>query len=80
MNEFSVQKKLVFGGGRLNFMGVEDADFQEKNKFGIRTDGRNLINEWVDNMYNKGLKHRFLWNKKDLENLKPGEYDHILGN
>ncbi len=66
------------GGGRKNFMTTDDQDFLA-NKKGSRIDKRNLINDWNSNMENKKLKHKFLWNYTDFMQLKPNQYDHVLG-
>ena len=66
------------GGGRKNFMTTNDQDFLA-NKKGSRIDKRNLINEWNSNMENNKLKHKFLWNYTDFMQLKPNQYDHVLG-
>ena len=67
------------GGGRKNFITNNDQDFSEKNKKGLRIDNRNLINEWNQNMEDKNLKHKFIWNYTDFSQLKPNQYDHVLG-
>ena len=30
-------------------------------------------------MDNRSLKHKFVWNLTDFKNLKPNQYDHVLG-
>ena len=69
---------MAFGGGRRKFLSNETMDFYEK-KTGQRIDGRNLIDEWIKKMESNNLKHKFLWNLTDFQNLKPLQYDHILG-
>lgn len=48
-------------------------------KPGDRIDGRNLIDEWIEKMKSKNLRHKYLWNITDFKSLKPNQYDHILG-
>lgn len=69
---------LVFAGGRKKFMPNTEKDYV-LNKTGDRIDGRNLIQEWKDKMSAKKLKHKFLWNYSDFQNLKSNEYKHVLG-
>ena len=73
------KKKLVFGGGRRKFLRNTDSDHKDPLKKGDRIDNRNLIDEWTDKMRRQNLQHKFLWNKTDFLNLRPYEYDHILG-
>jgi alkaline phosphatase len=73
--------KLIFAGGRKKFMRKTDPDYANSTKFGDRIDNRNLIDDWHRNMQSKQLKHKFLWNISDFEQLKKSDqhYDHILG-
>jgi alkaline phosphatase len=66
------------GGGRKNFITTNDKDFLADKK-GLRIDNRNLINEWNMKMEKTNLKHKFLWNYTDFTQLKPSQYDHVLG-
>ncbi len=68
----------MFGGGRRKFLKITDKDYF-LNKYGDRKDNRNLIDEWNNIMNSKKLKHKFLWNYTDFQNLRPNQYDHILG-
>lgn len=49
------------------------------NKSGDRVDNRNLIDEWQEKMQLMNKTHKFVWNINDFKNLKPSEYDHVLG-
>ncbi len=59
-------------------MTINDTDYQE-NKKGDRIDGHNLINDWIEKMSNKDKTHKFIWNSTELYDLKPNQYEHILG-
>ena len=71
---------VVFAGGRIKFLPNSESDPSNSSLRGDRIDGRNLINEWEEKMQKKNLKHKFIGNLSDFQNLKPGEdFDHILG-
>ncbi len=72
------QFKVLLGGGRGKFMPTSEKDPIE-NKHGQRIDDRNLIDEWAALMRQKNLKHKYLWNASELLELKPNQYDRILG-
>ena len=76
---YFLKKKLIMGGGRKNFITINDKDYLADKK-GLRIDNRNLINEWTLNMEKRKLKHKFLWNYTEFVQLKPNNYDHVLGN
>ena len=52
--------KVIFGGGRYNFIDVSTQD--EQGNPGKRTDGKNLINEWINNR-KPNEKRSYVWNK-----------------
>lgn len=60
-------------------MRKEDRDYHEWNKTGERVDNRNLINDWHEKMELMNKTHKFVWNISDFKNLKPNQYDHVLG-
>ena len=66
------------GGGRRNFIRNTDQDYLNGKK-GARIDNRNLIDEWNRKMEAQKAKHKFLWNLTEFEQLKPNQYDHVLG-
>ncbi len=70
---------MIFGGGRRKFMKKTENDYFKRNMTGDRTDGRNLIEEWSKNMKKSGKEYKFVWNLTEFENLKPNQYDHVLG-
>lgn len=49
--------KVIFGGGRENF--IDKSTVDENGKPGKRTDGRNLIEEWLKN----GQQRHYVRNK-----------------
>ena len=66
------------GGGRRKFTRKEDRD-PVANRFGDRIDGRDLISEWKSKMQSKNLTHSYIWNLEQFKNLKPNQYQHVLG-
>lgn len=52
--------KVIFGGGRFNFINATEKD--EQGKFGKRTDGKNLIKEWLNNKKDNEVRS-YVWNK-----------------
>ncbi|XP_057299612.1 alkaline phosphatase-like isoform X1 [Hydractinia symbiolongicarpus] len=67
--------EVAFGGGRRNFLPNSEKDIGEKGLFGKRSDGRNLVHEWL----NKSKHHYYVNNEKGFKNLHPEKVDHVLG-
>jgi len=76
----AVAPDVVFGGGRMHFMTVEQRDPEEDDKVGLRLDGRDLIADWK-------AKHpggAYVWNREQLAAARGKapilglfEYDHL---
>lgn len=63
---------VILGGGRRKFI---PQDYQDEEKqFGTRTDGSNLIEEWLATRENS----QYVWNKADLLNVRNGT-EKLLG-
>lgn len=58
--EVAKHLKVIFGGGRYNFINNTHKD--EQGSFGKRTDGKNLIDEWL-NKKNGNEQRSYVWNK-----------------
>ncbi|OQR79341.1 alkaline phosphatase, partial [Tropilaelaps mercedesae] len=82
--------KVILGGGRKHFLPINarpaserrvDIDNPAINGRGVRTDGRNLIEEWLDRHNRLNHSAAYLWNKSHLDLLHEGDYneDYILG-
>nr|XP_057910854.1 alkaline phosphatase-like isoform X2 [Doryrhamphus excisus] len=72
--------EVMMGGGRMymypkNTPDVEYPDMEQHN--GTRNDGRNLIQEWVDKMKDKG--GHYVWNKSQFLSLNPSRVNYLLG-
>lgn len=68
--------KVVLGGGRGHFTNTTELD--EEGRPGHRTDGRNLIDEWMTEKSKKG-KADFIWHNQQLKEIDPGKTDYLLG-
>ncbi|KAM4588008.1 alkaline phosphatase, tissue-nonspecific isozyme isoform 2-T2 [Odontesthes bonariensis] len=71
---------VVMGGGRKfmypkNKSDVEYPDVAKSS--GVRKDGRNLVQEWLDKVKNKN--GHYVWNKKQLLSLNPNNVNYLLG-
>lgn len=66
---------VVLAGGREGLLPNTVADPEYTDKKGRRTDGRNLINEWVAAQPNSG----FVWNKRQFDSIDVSKTDHLLG-
>ncbi|XP_073841579.1 alkaline phosphatase 9 [Musca autumnalis] len=67
--EVGSRLKVMMGGGKRNFMGPEDF------KKGLRTDGRNLIEEYLQ----MSPRNAYVETKEELENLDLTQFDRLLG-
>ncbi|XP_063974431.1 membrane-bound alkaline phosphatase-like [Diachasmimorpha longicaudata] len=70
---------VIMGGGRRSFLGKKTTD--EEGTRGIRTDGRNLIDEWKRNKASLGKRHSYSWNRTSVLDMiaHPERYDYVLG-
>lgn len=69
------------GGGRKSFDAESSSnlkDISDKNMC-TRTDGKNLINEWIRDKAFRGLSHKFLDNIYDINMLDTENTDYVLG-
>jgi alkaline phosphatase len=66
---------VVLGGGRVMFLPADAADPEHTDVKGIRSDGRNLVQEWVD--ARPGA--RYVWNRDDFAALSPADEAPVLG-
>jgi alkaline phosphatase len=75
-NEVSKNLKVILGGGRRNFINTTETD--EEGRPGLRTDGRNLINEWITER-NKQGKAEYIWHKQQLDEVDYNNTDYLMG-
>lgn len=69
--------QVIFGGGRKNFLPsyVKDNDGTP----GHRSDGADLIEEWIEKKISLGYKPKYVYTKNDLLNIDLNKYDTVLG-
>ncbi|XP_064642073.1 alkaline phosphatase-like isoform X2 [Lineus longissimus] len=70
---------VVFAGGRKYFIPNSESDPEYPEKIGGRTDGRNLIKEWEADKAGRNLTYKYVWRKKEFDQLEAGNYDRVLG-
>lgn len=73
-NDVGSKLRVIMGGGRENFRPKETLD--EEGDKGKRTDGADLIHEWLNSKNNKGT---YVWNREDLLNVNGSNTDYLLG-
>ncbi|KAL7029982.1 hypothetical protein ACKWTF_006462 [Chironomus riparius] len=64
--------KVILGGGSENFI---DSSFTEHGVSGMRSDGKNLINEWTS----KSSKRSFVRNRSEMMAVDPKKVDQLFG-
>ncbi|CAK8671332.1 unnamed protein product [Clavelina lepadiformis] len=68
--------QVILGGGRSHMRPVGVAD-EEFKSMGVRVDGRDLIQEWQDDLANKSAS--YVWNKDQFDAVDPQTTDHLMG-
>ncbi|XP_060071407.1 alkaline phosphatase-like [Ylistrum balloti] len=72
--------KVLMGGGRKFLLRNTDKDPENRNiTTHGRKDGRNLIQEWINNKQERKLSHRFVWNLTEFNSVDPTKTDYLLG-
>ena len=64
------------GGGRRQFIDATMAD--DEGVAGSRTDGRNLIEEWITER-NKNATAEYIWHKQQLDEIDVQKTDYLMG-
>ncbi|KAG5683693.1 hypothetical protein PVAND_012959 [Polypedilum vanderplanki] len=75
-NEEAQKFKVILGGGTRHFLNTTMQN--EEGRAGERTDGRNLIDEWLQER-NKIGKAKYFWHKQQLDELNVDDTDYLLG-
>ena len=75
-NEVSKNFKVVLGGGRRHFINTTEVD--DEGRPGLRTDGRNLIDEWVEDR-SKESEAKYIWHKQQLDEIDIEKTEKLLG-
>ncbi len=66
---------VILGGGRSNFFPVGVKDAEHPDKAGRRTDGRNLVEEWLAD----GGDRHYVWNQQQFAEFTPGKNKQLMG-
>ncbi|XP_072046900.1 alkaline phosphatase-like [Amphiura filiformis] len=69
--------RVIMGGGRREFMDTNTADPEYPLESGQRTDGRNIINEWMEGKEPERAK--YVWNLEDFNAVDPEDTDYLMG-
>ncbi|XP_037509795.1 alkaline phosphatase [Rhipicephalus sanguineus] len=69
--------KVIMGGGRSAFLDKELRD--DEDRPGERSDGRNLIKDWVDEKKSHSAHVKYIWNRKQLHAVNPNNTEYLLG-
>ncbi|KAM7343568.1 alkaline phosphatase 6 isoform 2-T2 [Cochliomyia hominivorax] len=77
--EWDVGRKLkvILGGGRRNFLDASVRD--EEGIPGARVDGRNLINDWLEDKQKQNVNASYVWSRKGLNNVDFDKTEYLLG-
>jgi alkaline phosphatase len=75
-NQVAKNLKVILGGGRRNFINTTELD--DEGRPGLRTDGRNLIDEWL-NERSKTATAKYVWHKQQLDEIDVEKTDFLLG-
>ncbi|XP_063825793.1 alkaline phosphatase-like [Ostrinia nubilalis] len=68
---------VVLGGGRRNFFPNRERDAEGYR--GHRSDGKDLIREWLLKKRSFGVSAKYVYNRVDLLTLDPTKYTNVLG-
>ena len=71
--------QVILGGGRKFLMPMTELDPEYRNRVGLRTDTRNIINEWLHEKRSRGAKAKYVWNKEAFNRVDPAETDYLMG-
>ncbi|XP_068145255.1 membrane-bound alkaline phosphatase [Drosophila tropicalis] len=69
--------KVILGGGKRNFLNTTVND--EVGHHGHRTDGRNLIQDWLADKKQQNASASYVWSRKGLSLVDLDNTDYLLG-
>ncbi|XP_055371341.1 membrane-bound alkaline phosphatase-like [Condylostylus longicornis] len=69
--------KVILGGGRSLFL--NESMRGEEGETGTRQDGKNLIQEWLDDKKKQNINAKYIWNRKELLSTDTSKIDYLLG-
>lgn len=72
--------QVIMGGGRRFFLPADATDPERgSNTAHGRLDGRNLIDEWMNDKKRRHKSYRYVWNETDFNTVDPAQTDFLLG-
>ena len=66
---------IALGGGRAQFLTTDDPDPEYEGRTGVRTDGRNLVEAWLE----KSGERRFIWDQAGFDAIDFASDVRVLG-
>lgn len=84
---YRVLRQVIMGGGRKSFLAdptAKDAN-HHRNVMMVdkhvcaRTDGRNLVNEWIRDKASRRLSYRYLTDETETNSLDAENTEYVLG-
>lgn len=66
--------EVIMGGGRNNFMTVDQKDPEDETRTGSREDGRDLVAEWTA----KNNDGAYVWNKEGFDAIDPANVNKVF--
>ncbi|XP_064099757.1 alkaline phosphatase-like [Macrobrachium nipponense] len=78
-NEPGKNINVLLGGGRRHWIPMTEYDREERDQRGRRTDGRNLLDDWVHDKKARELHAEYVWNKAQFESIDARRTDYLLG-
>lgn len=69
--------RVIMGGGRSYFR--DQSQHDETGVSGLRTDGRDLINDWQKIKKEQGAEGKYVWSLKGLKETDLSKTDYLLG-
>ncbi|GFN96475.1 alkaline phosphatase [Plakobranchus ocellatus] len=74
---------VILGGGRAAFYPVDyedlHADAENETAYLRRSDGKNLIQEWQDDMKARKQSFKYVYDRSGLESVDAAQTDYLLG-
>ncbi|XP_046377254.2 alkaline phosphatase-like [Haliotis rufescens] len=73
--------KVILGGGRQYFRPIDaiDPETGTNDTSNGRRDGRDLVEDWMENKAERNATHRYVWNLAEFNEVDPESVDFLLG-
>ena len=70
---------MILGGGRRHFFPKDLTDIQNANRTGRRSDGRNLVEDWVADKFKRNFAYNYVHKNDEFNDVDIEETDYLLG-